>query len=182
MFNFFEKKVKIMEKGTFDARAVAAYIKNRYENMDGNIGKEISPIKIQKALYFCFAYWGAFVASGKRKKEQSEVDVSNYEDYLFDNKIEAWVYGPVVRDVYEVYKNNELNKYYIPQMFEDKNTMKDYLDGLLDEVLDVSDFRLVDISHNDNCWKKNFNSFGFRPNKEITKKDIINEYEKRRVC
>lgn len=182
MFNLFKKKVNRMEKGTFDARVIAAYIKNKYENMDENKEKEISPIKIQKALYFCFAYWGAFVVSGKKKKEQSEVDVSNYEDYLFDNKIEAWVYGPVVRDVYEAHRNNELNKYFDSEMFENKKLMKDYLDGLLDEVLDVSDFRLVDISHNDNCWKKNFSSFGFRPNKEIPKKDIINEYEKRRVC
>lgn len=47
-----------------DVRELAIYIKDEYIKFAK--GKnEISPIKLQKALYFCFAYWGGFVKSGK---------------------------------------------------------------------------------------------------------------------
>jgi uncharacterized phage-associated protein len=177
LFDLFKSKVKIMDKGMFDAREIAAYIKNRYESTGED--KKISPIKLQKALYFCFAYWGAFVMRGKNNPNMSEVNTSDYEENLFKNRIEAWVYGPVVPDVYH---EDDILKYYTPNLFNNNNNVREYIDEILNDVLDVSDFRLVEISHCDNCWKKNFSSFSFLHNKEIPKKQIINEYEKKHAC
>ena len=85
-----------------------------------------------KALYFCFAYWGSFVRNGKKAVELSEIDVSNYEEYLFDDDIEAWVYGPVVPSVYKACKDGTLENYreQKKEIFAD-NLIKDYINGIL---------------------------------------------------
>ena len=83
-----------MSKGIVSAKELACYIIDYYIE---KFGKEISPIKLQKSLYFCFAYWGGFVR--KSKLADTEITI-NKSDWLFDEDIEAWVYGPVVPDVY----------------------------------------------------------------------------------
>ena len=81
--------------GIFKAKDFACYIKDRYyKYTDGT--KEISPIKLQKALYFCFAYWGGFVNKGKIDNQLPK----ETRNTLFDDKFEAWAYGPVVPSVY----------------------------------------------------------------------------------
>ena len=160
------------KKGAFDAINLAAYISKKYKN--DFQGKEISKIKLQKSLYFCFAYWAGFVMKGRKRK--GEVDTSLYNEILFNNRIEAWVYGPVIVDVYNC---PNIAEHYDENMWEGKSVDKEYIDGILDDVLNVNDFRLVEISHMDNCWKRNYNSRSMFHNKEITKKEIIAEYEKK---
>lgn len=46
-------------------------------------GKTITHLKLQKLIYFCFAWYAG-----------------NYEKPLFDEDIEAWQFGPVIRQVY----------------------------------------------------------------------------------
>ena len=59
-------KRKVNEnKGIFDAKELASYIKYKYSILPNKISQEISPLKLQKSLYFCFAYWGGFVRKGK---------------------------------------------------------------------------------------------------------------------
>ena len=86
-------------KGIVNAKELAWYIADYY---DKNFSKKISPIKLQKALYFCFAYWGGFVR--KSKSPETEVTI-NKSEWLFSSDIEAWVYGPVVPDVYHNFDN-----------------------------------------------------------------------------
>lgn len=174
MFRLF-KKVNNMGKGVLDARVLAAYISRKY--FDDYNGKIISPIKLQKSLYFCFAYWAGFVMQGKNNK--SEVKTSDYSEILFDNRIEAWVYGPVIPDVYH---ETDIDRFYQEDIFNGKEEIKDYLDGVLDDILGVSDFRLVEISHCDESWKKNYSSWNVFHDKEISKKQIVNEYEKKLYC
>ncbi|MGC9292044.1 MAG: Panacea domain-containing protein, partial [Acidobacteriaceae bacterium] len=50
-------------------------------------GKEISNLKLQKLLYYAQAWHLAF-----------------YDVPLFDDQIEAWVHGPVVRSVFQEYR------------------------------------------------------------------------------
>lgn len=155
----------------FDARKLAVYIKNYYYNNFNH--QEITPIKLQKALYFCYAYWGSYVL--RSNLNGSEIEPINKSKYLFNNDIEAWVYGPVVPDVY---KEKNLNKYADENLFKDNEDVKEYIDSVLDEILSVSDFKLVEVSHEDNCWKKNFNADDKFHNKKINGDDIINEYAK----
>lgn len=47
----------IGRKGIVNAKELAFYISDLYIS---KYSKEISPIKLQKSLYFTFAYWGGF--------------------------------------------------------------------------------------------------------------------------
>ena len=158
-----------MKKGIVNAKELACYIIDYYKEKFSN---EISPIKLQKSLYFCFAYWGGYVR--KSKMQDTEITIEK-SDWLFDENTEAWVYGPVVPDVYH---DNELAKSKNINLFVDNEDVRDYINGVLDDILNVSDFKLVEVSHSDNCWKKNFNPNSERHNVIIDKEDIIQEYAK----
>lgn len=157
------------------AKSLAIYIIDRYKDM--TLGEEISPIKLQKALYFCFAYWGGFVRKGKRlKSELSEINVNDLEENLFDNKIEAWIYGPVIPEVYREFRDGTLENASSDDIFKGHFFEKSYIDGILDDVLRASDFSLVEESHKDKCWKDNFDFKELMHSNEIPKEQIINEY------
>ena len=158
-------------KGIFKANDLAKYINYKYLNMENKIVKEISPLKLQKSLYFCFAYWGGFIYSGE--KNASEL-TSSFNKYLFDDRIEAWVYGPVVPNVY--HSNEYLQECNPDEMFKGNEYVREFVDGILDDVLKVSDFNLVEVSHQDKCWKNNFKSDSLIHNNEIDKDEIIREY------
>ncbi len=158
-----------MSKGIVSAKELACYIIDYYIE---KFGKEISPIKLQKSLYFCFAYWGGFVR--KSKLADTEITI-NKSDWLFDEDIEAWVYGPVVPDVYH---DTNLMSNKNENLFNGLDDVKEFINGVLDDILNVSDFKLVEVSHSDNCWKNNFDPNSERHNVVIDKEDIISEYAK----
>lgn len=158
-----------MSKGIVSAKELACYIIDYYRE---KFGKEISPIKLQKSLYFCFAYWGGFVR--KSKLADTEITI-NKSDWLFDEEIEAWVYGPVVPDVYH---DTNLMSNKNENLFNGLDDIKEFINGVLDDILNVSDFKLVEVSHSDNCWKNNFDPSSERYNAVIDKEDIISEYAK----
>ena len=156
-----------------NVKELAAYIQKKYEK---DKGKDISPIKLQKSLYFLFAYWGGIVRKSKLCKELVEEDYSTFSECLFEEDIEAWVYGPVVPIVYH---EQNLISFYKENLFVGKEKLKDFVDGLLKELFEVSDFTLVEISHNDNAWKNNFcYEEGFH-NSIIPKEEIISEYARK---
>lgn len=167
------------KKGIFSATDLAKYICYKYKEYTG--GKEISPIKLQKSLYFLFAYWGAFVRKNRTNEEYVEEKI-NLSEYLFDEEFEAWVYGPVIKKVFKQFKENNL-KYddNIKKIFDDKQTIvKETIDSLLEEIFSISDFKLVSISHEDKCWQNNFVEEETQHNKIIKGTDIINEYASRK--
>ncbi len=153
-----------------NVKELAAYIQKKYFEEKQ---KEISPIKLQKALYFLFAYWGGTVRKSKTFPNLVEEDFSKYNEYLFDDEIEAWVYGPVVPAVY--HEENILS-FYNKDLFKGKEKIKEFVDGLLDELFVSNDFTLVEISHKDNAWKNNFSYNEDYHNNIIPKEDIIREY------
>ncbi len=158
-----------MNKGIVSAKELACYITDYYNE---KFSKVISPIKLQKSLYFCFAYWGGFVR--KSKLADTEITI-NKSEWLFAENIEAWVYGPVVPDVYH---EDNLMSNRNENLFCDDEDVKEFVNGVLDDILNVSDFKLVEVSHSDNCWKKNFDPNSERHNVVIDKEDIITEYAK----
>jgi len=165
----------MMEGGIYmailDAKELAAYIKHAYKQ---KVNHAIPPIKLQKSLYFLFAYWGGFVRKGNNNPDFSEIVSSDYQENLFDNRIEAWVYGPVVPDVYylddTIIEKEEINV---------DSYLKCFIDDLLEDLFNVSDFKLVELSHNDLAWKNNFNYDDTFHNNEIPKEEIIAEYARK---
>ena len=154
----------------FNVKELAAYIQKKYEESKQ---MQISPIKLQKSLYFLFAYWGGIVRKSVIYPLSVEENFSKYDEYLFNEDIEAWVYGPVIPDVYH---ETNINKFYNKNLFDGKEKIKEFIDGLLEELFSVSDFTLVEISHKDNAWIRNFSHSSQFHNNKIPKEDIIEEY------
>lgn len=171
--------VEMNKSGILKAKDFACYIKNKYREYSENT-KEISPIKIQKALYFCFAYWAGFVKKGiidqQIDKDENEI--------LFDDRIEAWSFGPVVPNVYFKERdsstlNSEDEEETIKQVetiLNDKLLLRETIDSILQDIFETSDFKLVSRSHMDKCWQNHYNASSEKHNEEIPKKEIVNEY------
>lgn len=165
------------ERYVFDTKELASYIASEYKD---KTNKSISPIKLQKTLYFCFAYWGGFIKRGQGRISEIDNKIKSFSPYLFEEDFEAWVYGPVVKSLYKV-NIEKLEKYKKPS-FQDEEQLKakDLIDSLINEVVGLSDFTLVDIAHRDNCWIKNFNDEDNYHNETISKECIIEEYAGRK--
>lgn len=163
-----------------EAIKLAKYIKQKYLDFGKNVNKRIiSPIKLQKSLYFLFAYWGQYIINNKKNADSVEVDYSNYNEYLFDDIIEAWTYGPVVPSVFVADKIGVLEDTTHNEYLEDDIVKKEFVDNLLQQLFEIDDFGLVNISHQDECWKRNYVETDIKHNREIPKKEIIDEYSRK---
>lgn len=164
-----------------NAKELAIYTQKFYkERYEGNMNKrDISPIKLQKALYFLFAYWGQYIGKSKQKNSNSEVDFKGFSENLYAEAIQAWTYGPVLPEIYTLQKEGLLKSDIAENYLEDTDhnlVIKEFVDYLLPQIFDISDFGLVDLSHQDNCWKNHYNSQEEFHKNEIPKKEIIDEY------
>lgn len=160
-----------------EAVKLALYIRKKYLSYEGNTDRRIiSPIKLQKSLYFLFAYWGQYIRSNKENQNSVEVDYSNYNEFLFDDRIEAWTYGPVVPCVFTAEKSGLLDIETTDNFLADDFIKKEFIDHLLEQLFEIDDFGLVRISHEDKCWKDNYVESDEKHDREIPKKDIIDEY------
>lgn len=135
--------------------------------------KELSPLKLQKGLYFLFAFYTGIYHS---EELAGVIEESyNYPKYLFNAKFEAWTYGPVIREVY--YKNKEND--YQPKEFQFGDSQIDkeissFIDDVGQMIIDKSDFALVDRSHEDKCWQRAIEKGN---STLIPMEEIANEYK-----
>ena len=170
-------EVKDYNREPTEAIKLALYIKKQYLEYEKNINnKIISPIKLQKSLYFLFAYWGQYIRKNKENKDSVEVDYSDLNEWLFDDRIEAWTYGPVVPEVFMYERAGLLDKEPDCDYLKNEDIKKEFIDNLLDQLFEIDDFGLVRISHEDECWRRNYIESDERHNREIPKEEIINEY------
>ncbi|MBU0279297.1 MULTISPECIES: Panacea domain-containing protein [unclassified Gemella] len=138
---------------------------------------ELSPLKLQKSLYFLFAFY----SGNYQAKEKEGVTESSYSDsypkYLFDANFEAWNYGPVIKEVYKKNKAREYNAKEFKFDLEAKINIEinKFINDVSEMIINKSDFALVDRSHEDYVWK---NSFKNKNSKIMKKEDIENEYRK----
>lgn len=78
---------------------------------------DITPLALQKALYYMQGFYYAF-----------------YKDYLFNEECEAWVHGPVYREVYDKYHTQQfLEK--LPKEQADDSRLSESEKGILDGVI-----------------------------------------------
>ena len=130
------------------AKAVAAYLIEKAsalggssEELSGN--NDLTNLKLQKLLYF---------AQVKYLKETG--------DLLFDEPIEAWKYGPVVRSIYERLKG--YGAYVVTDFDEDTSAAEElsadekaFLDRFFEEYAKYSAWALVNKTHEaDSPWDK----------------------------
>lgn len=139
---------------------------------------DISPLKLQKSLYFLFAYYGALYS--KDSEDGIFEGSSDTPKYLFDAEFEAWKYGPVIKEVYFANKTgdyyNDIDIHDSIYEVEKNQEIKKFIDELFEQIYSVSDFTLVDRSHEDEVWKDAYK------NKTAMDKDkIIEEYMEKYV-
>ena len=162
--------MKNTKKGIFDVLDLAKYL-NFLHNEKYKMN--ISPLKLQKVLFFLFGEWGAFIKQSSNDNDSMEL--VKYSPYLFDNDFEAWVYGPVVNEVYKNFKNEKISEKEIFNT-DDKKYVGHFIKDLCTELFQLSDFRLVELSHQKSCWKDNFNAEETYHNNIIDKDEIIDEF------
>lgn len=150
---------------------------------------DMGPIRLQKTLYFLFAFYGATYGSiGDKNNEaqnelSSEVDSDFYPKQLFADQFEAWQYGPVIRNVYFDNKSDEYEK--LDDKTKEKyidNNDKDvilFLDDLVNNLKEMSDFALVDRTHQDKSWQDKFDIDNPYASKEIDKQELVQEYKEK---
>lgn len=125
----------------------------------------LTPIRLQKYLYFAYAMWFT---------KQKNLNIS-YEDCteLFNNNFEAWKFGPVDVEVYNAYKNNCMPDEKINSLSTEHTN---FLMDVWNRLRPYNDFQLVSISHNDQAWLNNYNERElFHSNKMLTE-EIKKEY------
>lgn len=118
----------------YTAIDISSYILTHCRQKDINV----TNLKLQKLLYFVQC---AFI---KNKKE-----------LCFGDKIEAWSYGPVISDVYNLY-----SKYVSNNILSWKEPLKSIsccdqkiIDTVLDAYAKKNTWDLVEITHSQNPWK-----------------------------
>lgn len=151
------------------------YIKYSYHEFSE--GKEISPIKLQKGLYFLFAIWGGTIRSAKN--QNTEIDnISNYSDYFFDAKFQTWAYGPVDEKVYQDYKiNKNFSRDEAKSFYNSRDDFEqEFLDTVLQQISKSSDFGLVNLSHLDISWNSVYDKNDPYCKNAMDNESIINEY------
>ena len=169
-----EKKCEPMMK----AKDLACYILDYYkENVSDN---QISDIFLQKSLYFLFAYWGGFIRQGH---QDNNPEIENLSEILFEDKIEAWTYGPVVSQIYYDKKDGILEKYYKEEykgsklLFGSNELLRTTIDSILKDLVQIAPFKLVTLSHRDKSWSNIYCETNIHC--EVDKESIINEYANR---
>jgi uncharacterized phage-associated protein len=106
-------------------------------------GEVISNLKLQKLLYY---------AQG--------LHLAMYDEPLFDEKIWAWDYGPVVEEVYRTYRDHNANAIDIPNDFDEEraldNDTKQFLDEVYEAVGQFSAIKLMNMTHNETPWNQSY--------------------------
>lgn len=114
--------------------------------------KDMTPKKLQKILYYCYSWNLVFTA-----ENDSSEELKNSK--LFPEVFEAWVHGPVVKVVYNKYKNSKASV--IETSTFDESSLSclnaDELENI-DEVIEIyGDFtgnQLEDLTHEEEPWRE----------------------------
>ena len=161
MTSTFHKRTSVRMRGgvcMYKDQEIAKYV-IRFCN-DRNYS--ISNLKLQKILYFI----------------QAEFLIET-EQPCFEDRIEAWDFGPVVPNVYfeyRVYGGSNIPCTTTSQMIRTfSRRVRELIDGIVDQCAQYSASTLVDITHSQSPWIDAYNRPGH--NNPITNESII-EYFK----
>lgn len=132
-------------------------------NTDESQGEIISNLKLQKILYYM---QGFFIAVFDKK--------------LFEEEFEAWQYGPVVRDMYNHFKDFGSGAITLKegeQIIELTEEENELFKEVMIEYGQFSAIKLMNMTHSELPWKKVFNE---NPQGEISY-DLLKEYFKTQI-
>ena len=151
---------------------------NQPSNSNYEIYEGITHLKLQKLLYF-----------------SQGVSLAEFDRPLFNDSIEAWSYGPVIKSVYEEFKKYGRNFIELTMSENEAKDIlykvssgymaKDILDFVYENYAGYTAWKLVEITHQKGSpwyvtWMKNKGEIGTIDNsiiKEYFKKEILDEKE-----
>ena len=146
-----------------------------FDVADWFLGKDsMSPKKLQKIVYYAYAWVLTLM-----NENEDDLDIK-----LFDSRIEAWVHGPVIPELYRKYKRNGgsiiTQKSDVPDFDED---IKDILEQVWEVYGGFTGNQLESITHQEAPWieaRGNCSPVEICTN-EITDKSIYRCYVERVV-
>lgn len=149
---------------------------------------DASAIKIQKTLYFLFAFYGATYGELSGDGNVAELESVNYTKFLFKPNFEAWKYGPVDIDVYTAYRNDQyeavgltedkLNEKLTPS---EKRNVLQFIDSIIQQTDEVDDFTLIDRTREDDAWHNSFEEKDGEMHRKMNPQVIVDEYAQKYV-
>jgi uncharacterized phage-associated protein len=130
-------------------------------------------LKLQKLLYYIQAWHLAF-----------------HDKRLFDGDFQAWIHGPVNREIYDRFKNtkglySEITVYDIAdEFFGDKMTEfeKKHIDSVLEVYAGLPSFELEKMTHNEDPWIAA--RAGYKPTERCERaisNDLMRDYYRARL-
>jgi len=127
---------------------------------------EITPLALQKLLYFTQAFYKVFVG-----------------DFIFTEDCEAWVHGPVYRDIYFKYKDHGYNPIEDSleqfECFDLSESEREVIDAVINYFGCYSGKVLETMTHIEPPWKETRKGLADEEvSNRIIKKDIIERYFK----
>lgn len=129
--------------------------------VDEESGDNISHLKLQKLLYYAQGFHLAI-----------------HRTRLFDECIEAWAHGPVVRKLYHKYSQYGAGAIPQPEA-PDFSSLSDEHKELLDDVFNVygafSGWKLRNMTHDEPPWKET-------PPRRVISDDRMKEYFQTQLC
>ena len=149
-----------------------------------NYNSEITPIKLQKALYFLYAYYIKYTHLISEDEKNDLEDYGYIPPELFKPNFEAWDYGPVDPDVYRKFKANGAEEFMTgSKLSEVLNVRNDFIEEFIynftQQIFNSGDFGLVELSHRDEAWKNHHSLERFSANRKIPSEEIIEEYSRK---
>lgn len=126
-----------------------------------NMRSDITNLVLQKLLYFIQAH-----------------SLLTNRVPAFDNRMEAWMYGPVVPEVYDNFKRNQDYYRNIEFINLDPNIRRS-VEAVVNNLADLNPYYLVDKTHEYTPWIQAWdNGLG---NGEITPAAILNYHTQRQA-
>ena len=127
---------------------------------------EVTPLALQKLLYYSQGFYKTF-----------------YNEFLFNDDCEAWVHGPVYKDIYFKYRDYGYNPIKDEKIeFENINLTEgeeELLDSIINNFGCYSAKTLEKMTHSERPWRLTRKNLRPEENSDkIIKKDLIAEYFK----
>jgi uncharacterized phage-associated protein len=118
-----------------DVEEIAEYFIKKTQDSGGYI----SPLKLQKVLYYAQGY-----------------HLAAFDTPLFDDEIQAWQHGPVAPKIYHKYKSSsqvlesEISAFSLPE------GLVKFLDNILDVYGRYSAWQLREMTHHETPWLSSY--------------------------
>lgn len=134
-------------------------------------------LKVQKSLYFLWAYYSSSYGNID-KSEETDLSQATYPTSLFKPDFEALKYGPVDTEVLAKQRNG----YYSENKWKEHpaKTVEElevitYINNLLGDIDDISDFGLIALAQKDKAWQNAYKT----STKKMSASKIRQEYRYR---